>query len=321
MNMNNKEECEIVQDLLINYADNLLNPESKKLVEKHLIRCKECENMLLQIKDDLKEKNNDHNNKENIEIDYLRKLRIKSKIKSILIALCVIFILFFTYYFIKFIKINSIMNKKDKYSKETNYYREIVTSYEDKATSIKRYYKDGKYKEVMESYTDNGVEKFMERYGSKDSNEIITINFIDNTVLIENGNTAETINKAIQSNGEQHRSLIDRIKMSFTASIRIDNYDIGKDYYVLKDYSDNNYRNENWIDKETGLLIRRITKNSVKTYFSGTNVMKNASDCIEEYKYEFGNVTDDDVRIPDLSNYQVRRDDTLNNLINKANDN
>ena len=313
--MNNKEECEIVQDLLINYADDLLNPESKKLVEKHLIKCKECESMLLQIKEDSK----NNINKEKVEIDYLRKLRIKAKVKSICMALCVIFIIFFTYFFIKFIRINSIMNKADEYSKSTNYYREIITSYDDRATSIKRYYKDGKYKEVMESYSDNGAQKFMERYGSNDSNDVITINFIDNTAIIENGQYAENNNNAVENNNEQHKNLFDILQMTFTLSITTDNYDIGKEYYVIKDYNDNNYRNENWIDKDTGLTIRRITKNSVKTYFGGTNVLKNVSDCIEDYKYEFGNVTDDDVKIPDLSNYQIKKDNTINDLINKAN--
>lgn len=122
-----------------------------------------------------------------------------------------------------------------------------------------------------------------------------------------------------ENKNEQHKNLFDILQMTFTLSITTDNYDIGKEYYVIKDYNDNNYRNENWIDKDTGLTIRRITKNSVKTYFGGTNVLKNVSDCIEDYKYEFGNVTDDDVKIPDLSNYQIKKDNTINDLINKAN--
>ena len=51
--MKNKKECEIVQDLLVNYVDDVLNPESKKLVEEHLIECNECERKLKQIKEDV----------------------------------------------------------------------------------------------------------------------------------------------------------------------------------------------------------------------------------------------------------------------------
>ena len=37
-----KEKCEIVQDLLLNYVDGVLSNSSKKLVENHLKECKEC---------------------------------------------------------------------------------------------------------------------------------------------------------------------------------------------------------------------------------------------------------------------------------------
>ena len=40
--MENNKECEIVQDLLIGYADGTLNKDSKKLVEKHLKECDSC---------------------------------------------------------------------------------------------------------------------------------------------------------------------------------------------------------------------------------------------------------------------------------------
>lgn len=68
--MKNKKECEIVQDLLVNYADGILNPESKKLVEEHLIECEDCKNRLRNIKEDIK----GNDNKEQIELDYLKKL-------------------------------------------------------------------------------------------------------------------------------------------------------------------------------------------------------------------------------------------------------
>ena len=34
--MKNNEECYIVEDLLLGYFQNLLNPETKNYVEKHL---------------------------------------------------------------------------------------------------------------------------------------------------------------------------------------------------------------------------------------------------------------------------------------------
>ena len=51
--MNNKIECEIVQDLLIGYSDGVLNSESKKLVDSHISKCESCQKKLAQINNDL----------------------------------------------------------------------------------------------------------------------------------------------------------------------------------------------------------------------------------------------------------------------------
>lgn len=309
--MKNKKECEIVQDLLVNYVDDVLNPESKKLVEEHLIECNDCERKLKQIKEDVK--NND--NKEHIELDYLKKLRIKSKIKSICMTLGILFIIFSIYYFIKFIKINDIINKSEEFSKSNNYYIEKITSSDGKASAIKTYYKDGKYKEVMELYSDDKVEKYMERYSSISSNEIITIDYRNNVAIIEDSKYTEMMN-----NGRNNKkNLLEKIQKTFTTSITTDTYDIGKEYYVLKDIFNKNDRYETWVDIETGLVIRRISKDASKTYFAGTDIIKSVSNIIEDYKYESCNVTDEDVNVPDLSNYEVKYDTTMNDLINDAN--
>ena len=83
--MKNEKECEIVQDLLLNYVDDVLNPESKKIVEKHLKDCEKCQLKLRHIRQD-----NNRDNKEQIELDYLKKIRIKTRIKSILLAIGII---------------------------------------------------------------------------------------------------------------------------------------------------------------------------------------------------------------------------------------
>lgn len=210
--------------------------------------------MLLQIKDDSK----NIISKEKIEIDYLRKLRIKTKVKSIFMALCFIFIILFTYYLIKFIKINNIINKAAEFSKLTNYYREIIALYNDgRATSIKQYCKDGQYKEVIEAYSDEGVEKLMEIYGLNDSNEIITIDLKNNIAIIEKGQYAEIMNNSKVIN---RKNLFEIIQRTFTTSITTDNYDIGKEYYVIRDCYDNNNRNEKWVDKDTELILTKVKK-------------------------------------------------------------
>lgn len=316
--MEKKTECEIVQDLLLGYVDGVLNTESKKLVEKHLVECENCQKKLEYMKKDIEE--NEYNQRK--QIDYLKKLRRKSRVKSVFMALGFVLIICFIYYLIKFMKINDIMNKASEYSNKTNYYTEQIMTDDGRASVIKEYHKDGKYKTVTEFYSDNGVEKTFIQYGSEDSNEIITIYQDKKTAIIDNGKNAEIINEANSSNDNSYidntKSLFNKLEATFTMSIETDNYDIGKDYYIIKNKFEPNNREETWVDKETGLVLRRITKGGSKTYFPGTDIKKKVNDVVIDYKYDFETVTDEDVKVPDLSEYKIEYDTTMEDLINEA---
>lgn len=83
-----KKECEIVQDLIFGYCDGTLNPASKELVEKHLVKCEECKKVYEEIKKDKKMDDEDK-----IEIDYLKRVHKKLKRKKIMIvisSICVV---------------------------------------------------------------------------------------------------------------------------------------------------------------------------------------------------------------------------------------
>ena len=149
--MEKKKECEIVQDLLLGYVDETLNKESINLVEKHLNECESCRERLNEIREDINE--SQHNQQK--EIDYLKKIRIKSKVKSVLIAISIIVIVIFILYINKFIKISSIMNKANKILESQNYYSEKQEIIGDGKVAISKvYYKDGKYKNINEIHSD-----------------------------------------------------------------------------------------------------------------------------------------------------------------------
>ena len=76
--MEKNQECEIVEDLLIGYADNVLNPASKKLVEKHLAECEQCKKRLEEIQKD----SNPDENCEQKQIDYFKKVKKKMSKKN-----------------------------------------------------------------------------------------------------------------------------------------------------------------------------------------------------------------------------------------------
>lgn len=299
--MDMKMECKIIQDLLLGYIDNTLNTESKKLVEKHLLECENCKERLQEIKKDIDENENNQQK----EIDYLKKIRRKSKIKSIFMSISIVFIVFLIYYFTKFIKISSIINKGEKTLNSNNIFIERVDTSYDVSSVYRKYFKNGKYKEVMGFYLEDGsFESEYTIYGEVGSDERITFYEKDKRAVIQKGEYIKnSYNKEYQRNGFEN--IYFNLGKTFLMSIEEDTFQIGKEYYILKYKYEPNQRTEYWIDKETGLTLRSIERNCISTYIPGTNVIKDVKDRINTYRYEFDKVSDDDVNVPDYSGYTV----------------
>lgn len=308
--MENKTECEIVQDLLLGYVDDVLNTESKKLVEKHLLKCDNCQTKHKEIKADIEENENNQTK----EIDYLKKIRRKSRIKSVILAIVIILILCFITYLYKFIIINNIMNKAKKSLQSNNLYIEARTETSNNSVVIsKRYYKDNKYKEITEEYSDDGVELMGISYSIINSDERLEINDRAKIAIIEKGDlikdydNTESVLKSVPfivRSKNNFISFYNNCGKAFLMSIDTYNYH-GKECYGLKYRYEKPQNYEVWIDKDTGLPIKEIRREAEKSFFTGTDIVKQIRDMVEEYTYEFGIVTDDDVAIPDLSGYEI----------------
>ena len=192
--MEKKTECEIVQDLMIGYVDEILNEESKKLVEKHLLECEFCQKKLEELKADITE--NEENQKK--EIDYLKKIRRKSKIKAILMAIGILILIFVVWYLRQYIIVERIASKAKKSMQSNNFYKETRQILSDNEVSVEKiYYKDGKSKEVWEIYSDNKKEINSIKYASKEAKETITILPTENKVNIETGEFVEIMNRRV----------------------------------------------------------------------------------------------------------------------------
>lgn len=305
--MKKKIECEIVEDLLFGYVDNTLNEESKKLVESHISECEECKEKL----NEILEENKLNEKTQQKEIDYLRKVRTKSRIKSIFIAIGLIIVVLISIYLIKFIKISNIMGKAEKSLKSQNYYCEKQEKINDDTVSVtKTYYKDGKYKKTNEIYSDNGKEIISSEYGEVGSNERKIVNEKDKIVTIYKDNISKALNKEenIKFNRfsiEERKSIYANLGKAFLMSITSDSYDSNKDYYILRYRFDKRNTWEVWLDKETGLVIREINRGGSRKYIAGTEIVKEENDIIEKYKYDFDSVSEEDVSVPDFSEYKV----------------
>ena len=300
--MERKTECEIVQDLLLGYVDGVLNAESKKLVEKHLSECEKCRKRLEDIRKDIKE--NENNQKK--EIDYLKKIRRKSRIKSILIALGIILLILLGIYLYQFITICSISNKAENSLSSNNFYKETTDVLGNGKTAVTRtYYKEGKYKSISEIYTEEGIETSFTKYATVDSDESIRIQEENKKITVEKGEFTKMANKEENLKGVNlpfdTNSFILKLGTAFIMSINTDTFQVGKEYYVLNNRFERAKNWEMWIDKETGLPIKIINREGRKSFYTGTQVVKEVNDNIQEYKYEFGTVTDEDVAVPDIN--------------------
>ena len=300
--MERKTECEIVQDLLLGYVDGVLNAESKKLVEKHLSECEKCRKRLEDIRKDIKE--NENNQKK--EIDYLKKIRRKSRIKSILIALGIILLILLGIYLYQLITICNISNKAENSLSSNNFYKETTDIIGEGETVVTRmYYKDGKYKSVSEIYTEEGIETKFTEYATAGSDESIYISEVNKKITVEKGKFTKMANKEENLKGVNlpfdTNNFILKMGTAFIMSINTDTYQVGKEYYVFNNRFERTQNWEMWIDKETGLPIKTINKGGRKSFYTGTQVVKEINDNIQEYKYEFGTVTDEDVAVPDIN--------------------
>ncbi len=83
--MNKENECEIVQDLLLNYEDGVLHKSTEDFVKKHIATCENCKRRLKEIKQDIEHMQEQEEQEK--EIDYLKKINKKINVKKILLII------------------------------------------------------------------------------------------------------------------------------------------------------------------------------------------------------------------------------------------
>lgn len=321
-----KNDCEIVKDLLPNYINGFLNPDTNSFVKEHLSNCADCQEVLENMKN-----NNERSSEEKVEIDHLKKYRKRMLgVKVFLFTILFIIIVIIITIIIKYNYNNSIMQKViqniNNYKNSDNYILDVTehrVNYkprpDDYVHSITYYYKDGKYK--IEHHSKDIDEEIINsdryEYGEIDSNKKVEI--------VENDKTAhnQVSNYTYVKKGKFFNTLlydIDRFDTDFgffyniffrmIYSVRTDRFN-GRECYVFKQ-KDNSGFTEYWIDKENMILIRTIEDDYNNYYREKT------------YSVIFNTVTDEDVTIPDLQGYTIidenrEVDDVYVDFFNKLN--
>jgi len=284
--MKNYKECKIIQDLLPNYIENLTNQDTNIYVEKHLLECRECSNILEHMKKEF-ELNGIKKNKK--EINYIKKYNRKMKILKAIICLSIIILL--SIVIRKAVIINSLSNKNEKYQLSNNFYSKISMYEIDKLSAIETYYKDGKYLRILTNFLEEDSNNIIETYDGENTTIYIENN-IGNIITIDSEIPGiipiDIVNYLHKENIGQ---FLTNSFMTTVKSVKCN----GKDSYYFMNLntsfmlkSENRYTGV-YIDKQTGLPIRAsggTTKTNDKTV-----------DMIIDYYYEFDIVTDEDLKI------------------------
>ena len=257
-----KKECEIINDLLPNYVENLVSEETKKFVNEHISNCEQCKKQLEILREDRNKINIKSKNEQKIELDYLKKYNKKMILLKIILitimALITILIAFSIYRYIynsKVVenverKISEITDLNNYHIYETQYYK-FNQNNEENYYTTEIFYKDGKYKKIEKINSKNSEldNKEFVKYWSKDE-------ILNKSELLE----YETYNKTGElimrmPNIYLGEGMVKAINIVML-NIRIDEFK-GTECYVLRNSDKSSYR-EIWIDKETMLPMREI---------------------------------------------------------------
>ena len=281
-------DCKIVQDLLPNYIEHLTSEDTNQYIDRHLEECKSCKDTLEDMKTELKNIDQKTNQ---TQVDFLKKYHQKLKWLKIFLFSIVLFILIFFSANLgrKMIILAHLKNQNnEQYGDFNNFYFINYSYYEDMLNIYEYYKKDNHSKIVNSLINENG--KFQTIYytdGTKQNRYQIGPDFKEAWLNEDSIITTRNMKLTFFDESTDLKGLL---KCAFQYRITTDNCNNKECYRIEKSA----YNSIEYIDKETGLLLRAIS-----------NPAKNTAGQILDYKYEFNKVTDEDFIEPDLSEYEI----------------
>lgn len=290
--MKNKRECKIIQEYLLpNYIDNLTDEEINSYINEHIKECDNCKKVYEDMQKDSKEEN--MNQKQN-EINYMRKFNTKLKIvKSIFILIFAIILLILSLTIRKMIILNNLNEKVTKYIESKNTYVRISGNLNTGYEYMEIYKKDDKIKRILkmenkEVYSTT-IETPDEMSTYMDTPEHKQLSTTNDMIYNE-----QIISRPIYYEG----TLKEKFLIAFFTKIESERVD-GKDCYVLSTWRKNGlpdsyggYIGKAYIEKNTGLILKYVEYQKEK-------------ELMTYYEYKFNENTDEDMKEPDMSQYEV----------------
>lgn len=302
--MKNNEECYIVEDLLLGYFQNLLNPETKKYVEKHLNTCTNCKNKYNYISEQKKLEDKKNAIDEELELNYLKKFNKKIlMLKTIIVFFILIILGIVVFWGVKYlyndIALSKIYNGYTNLKESNNYTmicNETYLEYESKekdTSSLIYKYKDKKF--VSKRIDLNIDIPGYENMDIKNNNITVIGDLEKNEQIIYSNNEQVKVeelefplNDTYLNNNINNINEFNDWFYPIIVTIKTDKYyqkECFKECFIVQyKFNKESYR-ELWFEKETGILVKSIEENYNRYY--------------RERVYEFveGNVTDEDFEV------------------------
>ena len=270
--MKEKKECNVVQDLLPNYIEGLTTKETNEFVEEHLKDCKECQNVLKNMKDELtinKQK------RDGREVEYIKKYNKKMKIwKKLILIVFVLLAIYAISVVYKLSILNKIAEKNEESKNLDNYYYYSISN----DTLMEYFKKDGIIKMNMRQARGNASITFW-----KDSKTGEQLLFMNETKLYDK---AEGVLESTPVSMFTSLEFSSQIMMALHPFVFIGT----QRYNDIECYNIKFNTVYEVISKDRGLLL----------YSNEENNMRNV-------QYKFNTVTDDDVAKPNLSEYTLNK--------------
>lgn len=278
--MEEKRNCKIVQDLLPNYIEKLTNEETNHFIEEHLKECTECQHIFENMQKELKASTTKRDER---EVKYMKKFSSKMKLlKFIILALIIIYVIIVGR---RTFIMTSLSEKAKENQAYNNYYAKLYSYQGNSLTITESYNKGEDYLTTMTIFINNNQIQKIIYY--KKGNEQITLTESDGKRYMQD--SKEILGGQIRPVTYVSDGLLANMQYAFIIGID-KTYCNGKECYIIKGDS-----YERYIDKETGLAVRKIDKSNKK--------ITRTTDIVVDYNYEFNIVKDSDITKPDTTGY------------------
>ena len=311
--MKEKRDCKIVQDLLPNYIEKLTNEETNKFIEEHLKECDECQKVLENMQKNL---NITTTNKDKKAVKYFKKYR--KKLRILRIILLIILTIFIVNTARKMIIIQSMQNKIMQYERVDNFYIKSYYYQGDIIYFSEIYNKGNKYKAKNSNlwFADNNTRlEIFEVYGNEENENWYRIdNYNDKdkakkTATLNKDGSSKTLKRILGMSNFETNNFWELLLMAISSDISSESCN-GKECYRISYtfftvcpttpilWQQEHYMQIYYLEKETGLPIRSINNRDVE-------INHGNKEQTLDFEYDFGNVTDDDIKEPNINEYEI----------------